>query len=191
MPPGVFLRIGAQEMHFAKVFHIFVPQAYEMQRTQITNRTNGILTGFAFTVFRLALINTATGLRILQAIMDQRSPTEIAALHRNRAKRAEIEKCASVELPDYLRVYLSEVLRDVRNLNQRIQQAEATLLVNIEPCGLSHQVELMCTVPVVTRMLALRMIAEMGANYHQRYYSAAAFSKGIGVVPSSEVSGGN
>ena len=39
-------------------------------------------------------------------------------------------------------------------------------------------------------MLALRIISEMGANYHQRYYSAEAFAKGIGVVPSNEVSGG-
>jgi hypothetical protein len=30
----------------------------------------------------------------------------------------------------------------------------------------------------------------MGANYHQRYHFAEAFAKGIGVVPSNEVSGG-
>jgi hypothetical protein len=47
-------------------------------------------------------------LKILQALIDGRSPTEIAALHRNRAKRIEIEKCASVEIPQYLRIYLQE-----------------------------------------------------------------------------------
>lgn len=159
-------------------------------RTQTTNRANGILTGHGFTVFRLVAINSPAGRRILQAVIDQRSPTEIAALHRNKAKRAEIEKSAGVELPDYLRDYLREVLADVHSLNQRIETGEAQLLDMIATCGLNEQVNLMCTVPGVTKMLALRIIAEMGANYHQRYFSAEAFAKGIGVVPGNEVSGG-
>jgi hypothetical protein len=48
----------------------------------------------------------------------------------------------------------------------------------------------MGTVPGVTRFLALRTIAKLGSNFHQRYYSAGAFAKAIGVVPSNEVSGG-
>lgn len=164
--------------------------AWKTQRTQITNRTNGTLTGYGFTVFRLVPVNSATGFRILQAILDQRSATEIAALHRRQAKRAEIEKCASVALPAYLHAYLQEVLQDVRELNQRISHAEAQLLEKIVSCNLEEQVALMCTVPGVTQMLALRIIAEMGANYHQRYFSCEAFAKGIGVVPSNEVSGG-
>ncbi|MBN1371300.1 MAG: transposase [Anaerolineaceae bacterium] len=36
----------------------------------------------------------------------------------------------------------------------------------------------------------MRIVAEMGANYYQRYCDAEAFSKGIGVVPANEVSGG-
>ena len=164
--------------------------AWKVQRTQITNRANGVLTGVGFTVFRLVPMNTATGLRIIQAVLDQRSPTEIAALHRNKAKRAEIEKSASVNLPDYIRSYLAEVMADVRQLNQRIEMGEAAVLLKIAACDLSTQVELMCTVPGVTMMLAMRIIAEMGSNYHQRYYSAAAFAKAIGVVPSNEVSGG-
>ena len=39
-------------------------------------------------------------------------------------------------------------------------------------------------------MLVMRIIAELGANYHQRYCSAQAFAKGIGGVPANEVSGG-
>ena len=163
--------------------------AWKVQRTQATNRANGILTAYGFTVFRLVPINSPTGFRIIQAVLDHCTPTEIAALHRNKAKRSEIEMSASVDLPDYLCVYLQEVLQDVRQLNQRIQASQAVLLSKIETCQLSAQVELMCTVPGVNKMLALRIIAEMGANYHQRYYSAEAFAKGIGVVPSNEVSG--
>jgi Transposase IS116/IS110/IS902 family len=85
---------------------------------------------------------------------------------------------------------LQEVLNDVHQLNQRIQAGEALLLSKIEACQLTEQLDLMCTVPGVSKMLALRIIAEMGANYHQRYYSAEAFAKGIGVVPSNEVSAG-
>jgi transposase len=164
--------------------------AWKVQRTQLTNRANGTLTGYGFTVFRLVPINSVTGLRILQAIIDQRSPTEIALLHPRKARRSEIEKCAAVELPDYLGGYLQEVLSDVQLLNQRITSGETTLLGMIPTCHLDEQVQLMCTVPGVTRMLALRVIAEMGANFHQRYYSAEAFSKAIGVVPANEVSGG-
>ena len=86
--------------------------------------------------------------------------------------------------------YLQEVLSDVRQLNQRIVAGQAGLLTQIETLDLQEQVDLMCTVPAVTKYLAMRIIAEMGANYHQRYYSAEAFAKGIGVVPSNEVSGG-
>jgi transposase len=53
--------------------------AWKAQRTQITNRANSTLTGFGFTVFRLVPVNIATGLRILQAVIDGRSPTEMAA----------------------------------------------------------------------------------------------------------------
>lgn len=164
--------------------------AWKMQRTQITNRANGILTGCGFTVFRLVPINSATGFKIIQAVLDDRQPAEVAALHRNPVKRAEIEKSAAVKLPDYVKAYLQEVLSDVRQLNQRIISGQAELLTKIETLGLREQVDLMCTVPAVTELLALRIIAEMGANYHQRYYSAEAFAKGIGVVPSNEVSGG-
>jgi transposase len=164
--------------------------AWKVMRTQTTNRANGILTGYGFTVFRLVPINSATGHNILRAIIAGRSPTEIAALHRTRKKRAEIEKCASVQLPDYLKVYLQEVLDDVEHLNKNIKTGEAAILVKVSDFGLTEQVELMCSVPGVTRMLAMRIIAEMGANYHQRYYSASAFARGIGVVPSNEVSGG-
>jgi len=164
--------------------------SWKMQRTQLTNRANGVLTGFGFTVFRLVSINSPSGFRILQAVIEGRSATEIAAAHCRKAKRAEIEKCAQVELPEYVRPYLKETLDDIQLYNQRIRQGEAELLAKIDACQLTEQVDLMCTVPYVSQLLALRIIAEMGANYHQRYYSAAAFTKAIGVVPSNEVSGG-
>lgn len=164
--------------------------AWKVQRTQTTNRLNGVLTGHGFTVFRLVPINTPAGLAILQAIIDGRTPAEIAALHRNRAKRPEIEKCAAVELPPFLRDYLCDVLADIRRLNASIDEHEKELLGQIEVCQLSDTVRLMCSVPGVTSMLALRIIAELGANYHQRYASAEALAKAIGVVPANEVSGG-
>jgi len=164
--------------------------AWKTQRTQTTNRANGILTGLGFTVFRLVTINSPTGLQIIQAVIDGRTPAEIAALHRTKTKRAEIEKSAAVSLPDYIKGYLTELLSEVRSFNLRIKSGEAAILDKIRDFGLNDQVNLMCTVPSVTQMLALRIISEMGANYHQRYYSAEAFAKGIGVVPSNEVSGG-
>jgi transposase len=164
--------------------------AWKMQRTQITNRANGILTGCGFTVFRLVPINSSTGFKIIQAVLDNRPPAEIVALHRTKAKRAEIEKSAAVNLPDYVKTYLQDVLSDVRQLNQRIVSGQAELLKKVEILGLSEQVDLISTVPAVTQLLAMRIIAEMGANYHQRYYSVEAFAKGIGVFSSNEVPGG-
>jgi len=164
--------------------------SWKQQRTQVTNRANGILTGYGFTVFRLVTLNTPAGLNILQGIIDRRTPEEIAALHRNRNKRPEIVKCAEVPLPDYILPYLEEVLGDVTMLNDRIKQAEFEILDKISLSNLEKQVDLMTTVPGVTSMLALRIIAELGSNYHQRYCTAEAFSKAIGVVPANEVSGG-
>ena len=164
--------------------------AWKVQRTQIVNRTNGLLTGCGFTVFRLVHINSPAGFKIIQGILDGLSPAQIASFHRNRAKRPEIEKCAAVELPGYMRVYLKVVLTDINSLNRRIQEGEAAILGKSETFELTDQISLMCTVPGITKMLALRIIAEMGENYYQRYYSAEAFAKAIGIVPSNEVSGG-
>lgn len=164
--------------------------AWKVQRTQITNRANGILTGLGFTVFRLVPINSPTGFHILQGVIEGHSPAELALLHPRKARRPEIEKCAAVTLPEFTNAYLNDVLGDVRNLNQRIEACEVELLSKVEACDLTEQVALMRTVPGVTPFLALRTIAELGANFHQRYYSAEAFSKAIGVVPSNEVSGG-
>lgn len=55
----------------------------KQQRTKATNRANSILTGHGFTVFRLVTMNSPARLHILQAIIDQETPEEIAALHRN------------------------------------------------------------------------------------------------------------
>lgn len=89
---------------------------WKAQRTQLTNRANSTLTGYGFTVFRLVPINSTSGLRILQGIIDHHSPAEIAHLHPRKAKQVEIEKCAAVELPSYLNGYLEEVLNDVQLL---------------------------------------------------------------------------
>lgn len=164
--------------------------AWKVQRTQTTNRANGILTGLGFTVFRLVPINSPTGFRILQGIIDRRSPSELALLHPRKLRRPEIEKCAAVTLPDFTHAYLNDVIQDVHALNLRIEDCETELLAKIGSWHLNEPVALMRTVPGVTPFLALRTIAELGANFHQRYYSAEAFSKAIGVVPSNEVSGG-
>jgi hypothetical protein len=68
----------------------------------------------------------------LEAIIAGRSPTEIAALHRTSTKRAEIEKCASVQLSDYLKVYLHVVLDDVQRLTDNIKSGEASILVKTD-----------------------------------------------------------
>lgn len=159
--------------------------SWKQQRTQVTNRANGILTGYGFTVFRLVTLNTPAGLNILQGIIDRRTPEEIVASHRNRNKRPEIVKCAAVPLPDYILPYLEEVLGDVTMLNDRIKQAENEILDKINLSHLKNQVDLMTTVPGVTSMLAIRIIAELGSNYHQCYCTAEAFSKAIGVVPAN------
>lgn len=164
--------------------------AWKVACTQTTNRANSILTGCGFTVFRLVSINSPGGLKMFQAILDRKTPVEIAALYRSRVKRPEIEKSAAVELPEYVRPYLQDVLADVRLLNQKVNTGEIELFSKIETFELAEQVQWMCTVPGVTKMLCLRVIAEMGANYQQRYPTAEAFAKAIGVVPANEVSGG-
>ncbi len=48
----------------------------------------------------------------------------------------------------------------------------------------------MTSAPAVNEMLALRIIAESAANFWERYYSAEAFAKALGVAPSTKTSGG-
>ena len=55
---------------------------------------------------------------------------------------------------------------------------------------LEPHIRWMTTAPAVTPLLALRIIAEAGADFHARYHSAEAFCKACGMAPSNKVSGG-
>lgn len=165
--------------------------ALKGQRTRLTNRVGSALTAAGCTIFRLIKLATPSGLVIAENIAKGLPPTEILAKWRPKTPGKKEAALASLAIvPEYVRNWLTEQVFEVRRLSAKIDAQEAYALTLIERFGLSIQVAMMCTAPAVSPLVALRIIAEMGQNYWQRYHSADAFAKAVGVVPSNEVSGG-
>ena len=94
------------------------------------------------------------------------------------------------ELPDYVRAEIGQGMEEIDFRNRLIQLREQRAYSHIGRFHLESQIHWMTSAPAVNEMLALRIIAESGANFWERYYSAGAFAKALGVAPSTRISGG-
>jgi transposase len=165
---------------------------YKRDRISITNQMLAQLTGMGVTVFKTVGMATLSGQNMLLAMIQGKMPVEVAECYLRPQKRAELIDCLPPDpLPEWFRTWLAQRCKDVGELNQRIETIE-TDLRNIARTDVSLRplIANMLTVPGITELLAVRIIAECGSNFYHRYPNAAAFAKAIGIVPSNEVSGG-
>lgn len=161
----------------------------KQQRTRITNQILAQLTAVGCTVYRDIDMTTPSGLAMLRAMIEDKTPLQVVAHYRFTKRRSDLLP-SIVPLPLYLRDWLSQMLSDYDRINARIDATQQSLMDKIAALDLTGTIQLMCTVPGIKPLLALRIVAECGSNLHVRYTGADAFAKALGVVPSNEVSGG-
>lgn len=165
------------------------------RRTQLTNSLQSLLTEYGCTIYRLIRINSVSGRLIAQAIAyTQMDSAEIIRQNWKGAKSkgpALITALGSIhELPDYVRIEIGQGLQEIEYRNRLIETREQRAYSHIGKFQLGAQIHWMTSAPAVNEMLALRIIAESGGDFWERYYSAEAFAKALGVAPSTKTSGG-
>ena len=165
------------------------------RRTQLTNSLQSLLTEYGCTVYRLIKMNSVSGLLIAEAIaFTEMDSTQIIRQNWKGAKSKQaalITALGSIqELADYVRVEIGQALEEIHFRNQLIAMREQRAYGHIGKFHLGYQIHWMSSAPAVNELLALRIIAESGANFWERYYSAEAFAKALGVAPATKISGG-
>jgi transposase len=131
-------------------------------------------------------------LRMLAAIASGMPPAEIAALHPRKSRRPIVEACLPESFPAGVPEYVAQAVGALEALERRRSDAIARLqaYTHANQAWLDDATRWLRTVPFTTDLLALRCVAEMGADFTQRYPSAERFCSALGVAPQSEVSGG-
>jgi transposase len=166
----------------------------KQRRTQLSNRINSTLTAHGIVLFRKIKLSSVSGKLMLGLIIEGHSAQEVVELGW-KGKKASIpiflELLGNLEnLPRYVRSFLYEYKVEYDSLTDRIQLREEQAISLIFEMGLQDQISQMITAPAINPLLALRFIGELGQNYWERYDTADAFCKAIGIVPNNIVSGG-
>ncbi len=166
----------------------------KVHRTSITNRLNSMLRQNSIQLFRDIKINTPSGLGLLHGLAEGLSPMK--NLENNwLGSRAKIPELLQLfpnieELKPYVREGILEDLEEVVRLNAKIEMLPEKAYAIIDELGLLELIKLMCSVPTINDVLALRILGEMGIDLTFRYTQKEKFVKAIGLVPSNKVSGG-
>lgn len=166
-------------------------------RTRLTNSFSATCSQYGLLIFREIAWNSVSGIEIamnLSMVPCEQFPTFADAVKggwRGRAQKLE-QLCDLIPetLPEYFKEFLRRQTAALKGANLSVKEDEEYFETLIERYDLANQIAVMTTCPAVTRHLALRIIGEHGDNYWERYHSAGAFAKAIGVVPANEVSAG-
>ena len=162
---------------------------------KIKQRIHQELAQFGINILRETSLRTHSGRAFLEAFSQtEDSAREIVQKHwkgsRTRHPRLIEVMGKPEDLPAWVRQEL-EVLRiDLLVQEQRIRNREQQALYHIERFELAPQIAWMTTTPGVNRLVALRLIGEMGANFWQRYPTSRAWCKALGIAPNTLVSAG-
>jgi transposase len=133
-------------------------------------------------------IHGVTGRKLLGAILEGKSPCEAAQLagRRLRASRNEIEQALSSNLGSR-KIYVQKYYRQVLILEEEVRLAKEDLLEAAAPY--SEYVDLLKTIPGISDISAIKILAETGIDMTQ-FETAARLSSWAGVSPGNNESAG-
>jgi transposase len=163
--------------------------------TQETIRTNARLTA-VLAQCGCSLMSVVspgpTRLKMLSAIADGKPAAEIAALHPRKNRHPIVEDSLPQTFPQGVAQYVAMAVASLEVLQRRREDALSRLkdYCDANQDWLDEATRWLRTVPFTTDLLALRCVAEMGADFTRRYPTAERFCSALGVAPQSEVSGG-
>lgn len=165
-------------------------------RTRASNSLRSLMTAYRIPIFRRVKPTSASGRNFIQIIAqaEDMSPEEVVnfAWQGPRSSKSELVELLENlnELPRYVREEVALSAAELDRLTDMIVARRRRAEDHIIHFQLEPQIGWMTTAPAVTPLLALRIIAEAGADFHARYHSAEAFCKACGLAPSNKVSAG-
>ncbi len=165
-------------------------------RTRASNSLRSLLTAYRVPIFRRVKPTSPSGRNFIQIMAQAQNMSPEEAVNfawkgPRSSKRQLVELLENLnELPRYVREEVALSAAELDRLTDMIVARRRRAEAHIAHFHLEPQIEWMTTAPAVTALLALRIIAETGADFHDRYHSAEAFCKACGLAPSNKVSGG-
>ena len=165
-------------------------------RTRASNGLRALMTHYRVPIFRRVKPISPSGRGFIQIIafgadVSAEDAVNFAWKGPRKSKPELVELLANLpELPPYVREEVAIAAAEIDRLTDRIAERQRLAERHIQQFQLGPQIEWMTTAPAVSRLLALRIIAEAGVDFHARYHSAEAFCKACGLAPANMVSGG-
>lgn len=165
-------------------------------RTQVTNRAAQMFNLVNFMLFQHLRISSPSGrailLRLANGVSAHKAISQGWLGARNKeAKIAELCEIVQDEpLPDWLQDLAKGWVKEIDYTTATIEQLE-DFAVKRAIETYPSQVNLLTTIPQISVSLAVRLIAEMGPDFHLRYDSPKAFARALGVAPRHHITGGS
>ncbi len=157
-------------------------------RMMISNRLGAVLTAHGCRLMS-EFGRTLTRERLIQLFLDHTPTEQIGAAHPLANRRQAVSDCLQdVHMPEFAYSYARHLFAEYRR-HCEIEVKQAHVILNeFEP--LKNAVLFAATVPGSTPELLIRLVAECGTNFTERYSTADRFCSALGTAPRSEVSGG-
>ena len=176
--------IPDQQQRAWRYLYKIYDDGYQMKR-RATNRLNA-----ALTMAGCPIMKSVTGKARIEIVRRLgMPPMEAVAVHPQKKRHGTLAALIP-PLPDYILAYRDALVEHIDLAELQMAQARETLEREAEKPEVISAMCWMLTVPWTDTWLALRVLAEMGSNFTERYSTASRFCSAIGSAPSSEVSGG-
>jgi hypothetical protein len=171
-----FIDINQAQQEELRLFFKHLDSLHAQCR-QALNRIDNILEGPAANGYYLSAVSEPDD----NPVVEPEPPVD-APLSQLLALDPDSPSSVAQALPEPVQQYLKEAQAELAQSRESIEAVEAALLEHAGALGLEDVINRMCTVPGVTALLALRVIAEAGPDIHQRFSSAPAFAQAVGLV---------
>ena len=161
------------------------------QRSRAKNRLQNILEDANIKLSSVVSdVFSKTGLAIIEGLINGiNDPVELAKQARGSlvSKTSELEMALHGRFNDYHKNMLQLIMDTIREHNQIIEQMEQKLEASILPY--QNKVELLQTIPGISRISAFGIIAEIGVDM-DKFISAKHLASWAGVCPGNNESAG-
>lgn len=161
------------------------------QRSRAKNRLQNILEDANIKLSSVVSdVFSKTGLAIIEGLVDGiNDPVKLAMEARGSLvkKRAELEMALHGRFNEYHKYMLQLIMDTIREHDQRIEQMEKKLEESMLPY--QHEIELLRTIPGISRISAIGIIAEIGVDM-EKFISAKHLASWAGVCPGNNESAG-
>ena len=154
------------------------------------------LHGMGIPIYKRIGLATVSGRSILRALAYTTDDAKTIAESEWKGHRARLPELREAlegceHLPPWFRNELVIAIDELEQ-NEALQRwREEVAYGHIESFELADQIAWMTTAPGINALVALRLIGEMGQDFWNRYPSARAWAKALGVAPNNIVSAGN